>query len=415
MFSELSGPPHVMKGNLLDLEFTMDMDHRKRRRNRTTQSCLNCHTSKRKCDRKRPCQRCIQLGLTGLCVYEVDDPNLRDDPGLDETTKLRNRIAELESLVRELRGKPHPRWADPNYYDGDAGDKWHTRSQKRNQPAKRRRQTPDFGDDNIPSTVAVKVEPISEIQQPCYYRLSPSPPPPPSYTNFGPASSFSPSRIAYDQVDSDSPVSYSPASPTSSGPGYASCGDPGSSGSHNGSGIYSFPEQTHGKPFSRQLSGEATYDGYHHYDESHAGSSCTCLANPATGHSFVGIARQLQGAVNLLQHLPEHSQTSNCGVYKRILELNDILHGGNLPKSNSSYGGFEPQPDQLRSPADSDLMTPLSVTHAAPLSTPTTPHTLQNMQHWEPPHHSGGFNPYFPQVSAVPDSYEKAVVYDVVA
>ncbi|KAF8212474.1 hypothetical protein K438DRAFT_1246551 [Mycena galopus ATCC 62051] len=32
------------------------------------QSCLNCHTSKRKCDRKCPCQRYIQLGLTGLCV-----------------------------------------------------------------------------------------------------------------------------------------------------------------------------------------------------------------------------------------------------------------------------------------------------------------------------------------------------------
>lgn len=29
---------------------------------------------------------------------------LRDDPTLDEPTRLRNRIAELESLVRELRG-----------------------------------------------------------------------------------------------------------------------------------------------------------------------------------------------------------------------------------------------------------------------------------------------------------------------
>jgi hypothetical protein len=29
---------------------------------------------------------------------------LRDDPSLDESTRLRNRIAELESLVRELRG-----------------------------------------------------------------------------------------------------------------------------------------------------------------------------------------------------------------------------------------------------------------------------------------------------------------------
>lgn len=77
-------PVSHLKGEVLDLEFTLDSDHRKRRRNRTTQSCLNCHTSKRKvrrptplspfnpiltfeassqCDRKRPCQRCIQLGL----------------------------------------------------------------------------------------------------------------------------------------------------------------------------------------------------------------------------------------------------------------------------------------------------------------------------------------------------------------
>ena len=32
----------------------------------------------------------------------------RDDPNIDETTRLRNRIAELESLVRELRGRPLP-------------------------------------------------------------------------------------------------------------------------------------------------------------------------------------------------------------------------------------------------------------------------------------------------------------------
>lgn len=37
-----------MKGDLLDFDLSADMDHRKRRRNRTTQSCLNCHTSKRK-------------------------------------------------------------------------------------------------------------------------------------------------------------------------------------------------------------------------------------------------------------------------------------------------------------------------------------------------------------------------------
>ncbi|CAK5281726.1 unnamed protein product [Mycena citricolor] len=47
-------------------------DHRKRRRNRTTQSCLNCHATKRMCDRQRPCSRCSQLGLTSICVYQVN-------------------------------------------------------------------------------------------------------------------------------------------------------------------------------------------------------------------------------------------------------------------------------------------------------------------------------------------------------
>lgn len=42
--------PMQLKGEIIDFEFTLggDVDHRKRRRNRTTQSCLNCHTSKRK-------------------------------------------------------------------------------------------------------------------------------------------------------------------------------------------------------------------------------------------------------------------------------------------------------------------------------------------------------------------------------
>ncbi|KAJ7346687.1 hypothetical protein DFH08DRAFT_701076, partial [Mycena albidolilacea] len=73
-----------------------------RKRNRTTQSCLNCHTTKRMCDRKRPCSRCTQLGLTGLCVYEVDDP-VRKSKFQDEKSRLQNRIAELEGVIREVK------------------------------------------------------------------------------------------------------------------------------------------------------------------------------------------------------------------------------------------------------------------------------------------------------------------------
>ncbi|KAF8510507.1 hypothetical protein BU17DRAFT_55292, partial [Hysterangium stoloniferum] len=83
---------------------SVESNHRKRRRNRMRVSCLNCYASKRKCDRKRPCTRCIKHGLTGLCIYELDDPTARqaDYPNEDELTHLRNRIAELESVIREL-------------------------------------------------------------------------------------------------------------------------------------------------------------------------------------------------------------------------------------------------------------------------------------------------------------------------
>ncbi|KAF9227399.1 hypothetical protein BS17DRAFT_775416 [Gyrodon lividus] len=105
-------------------------DHRKRRRNRTTQSCLNCHTSKRMCDRKRPCGRCTQLGLTGLCVYEVDDPSQRSG-AQDESSRLRKRVAELEGVIRELKNKPHPRWVQSGSSPGEEFEKWHARAQSR--------------------------------------------------------------------------------------------------------------------------------------------------------------------------------------------------------------------------------------------------------------------------------------------
>ncbi|WVF71283.1 hypothetical protein IAT40_006086 [Kwoniella sp. CBS 6097] len=81
------------------------MDHRKRKRNRTIRSCVPCHNHKRKCDRKRPCGRCTALGLTGTCVYEIDETRDMNDPDVAEADRLRRRIAELEQVIRELRQK----------------------------------------------------------------------------------------------------------------------------------------------------------------------------------------------------------------------------------------------------------------------------------------------------------------------
>jgi hypothetical protein len=41
------------------------------------------------------------LSQTGLCVYEVDDPSQRSDVQ-DESSRLRQRVAELEGVIREV-------------------------------------------------------------------------------------------------------------------------------------------------------------------------------------------------------------------------------------------------------------------------------------------------------------------------
>lgn len=98
--------------------------------------------------------------------------------------------------------------------------------------------------------------------------------------------------------------------------------------------------------------------------------------------------------------------------------------GEEPPKSSTSpsfTNGFDSHShsEQLRSPADSDLMTPLSINSSVPgsaLSAPATPHSLQTL-HWDAqPAPTGGYNPYFTtNMSPVADVYAKSAgVYDVV-
>ena len=119
--------------------------------------------------------------------------------------------------------------------------------------------------------------------------------------------------------------------------------------------------------------------------------------------------------------------------------------------SYPTHNGSHTHPhDTLRSPVDSDLMTPLSIaSNVSPLplpgssvsvssvssvSSPPTPHTMSSMSvhcQWEAAHHGGpgggggmtsngggpgsdgGFNPYFSSVGDV--GVYKNVGYDVVA
>ncbi|TYJ55982.1 hypothetical protein B9479_003367 [Cryptococcus floricola] len=116
-----SFPTEATKGEFSDdpmdndeLDVDRKLDHRKRKRNRVIRSCVQCHSHKRKCDRKRPCGRCIALGLTGNCVYEIDEQRDPNDPEVAESDRLRRRVAELEQVVRDLRQKPSARAPAPS-------------------------------------------------------------------------------------------------------------------------------------------------------------------------------------------------------------------------------------------------------------------------------------------------------------
>ncbi|KAF9527516.1 hypothetical protein CPB83DRAFT_907526 [Crepidotus variabilis] len=408
MISPEEFQPLQLKGEIMDLEFTIDTDHRKRRRNRTTQSCLNCHTSKRKCDRKRPCQRCIQLGLTGLCVYEIDDPALRDDPTLDESTRLRNRIAELESLVRELRGKPHPRWAESGFRDGDPNEKWHSRATKCI-PLQKRTSLPQSPTNGQPTDVdprngqattpggrgmqnlLIKTEPATDANS-HLYRFSPSPAPSMRYHSFQQGDLRGSEAHSQSSFDADPRSAYATGA---NGSGYHSTNPTNghySSGTTSNGAVAAAPSNYSdgGSNGAYPLNGSddgnhSTYGEYHRHT-----STCPCRSNPALGMTYMTLSQALQTSLNTLRQYSHHPSNAQCSLLRRINDLNTALHSGldNSPRvsTTTSY-------DSGQTSSDGEIMTPLSAS-----SGPTSFHNgspAVSPQEWN---HlaSAGYNPYFP-------------------
>lgn len=113
---------------------------------------------------------------------------------------------------------------------------------------------------------------------------------------------------------------------------------------------------------------------------------------------------------------------SRLGPFTTASPILSYYSGDNSPKaSNTSpstaYGGGHydtHNAESLRSPVESDLMTPLSLTSSVGITTPATPHSLQVMQ-WG----SDGANHPHPQVNTYfpnPEMYAKQPgPYDVVA
>ncbi|KAK0460983.1 uncharacterized protein EV420DRAFT_1266806 [Desarmillaria tabescens] len=284
-----------------------EVDHRKRRRNRTTQSCLNCHTSKRMasilsldccCDRKRPaCARCTQLGLTGLCVYEVDDPNQRPDTQ-DESSRLLKRVAELEGVIRELKNKPHPRWLQPGCQQ--------TLPEAESSPQNPVSRDSTASDSSMPSSSA----PMKHSDP----RALPSPTSPTYPSTSGLCIDSSPSSQS-SSCFSASPIST--PSPIATPIDEFSCSPVAIGSTSDGldlvSMFMSYPDMIPtddalARPNLDQL--QKTNNGH-----------CGCLYEAANYRALLELSLRLRKAADVLARSPRHHAGSSCSLQRRVLEL----------------------------------------------------------------------------------------------
>lgn len=77
-------------------------------------------------------------------------------------------------------------------------------------------------------------------------------------------------------------------------------------------------------------SGAANGDYYQTYERhvqlDHGSSyTCTCLSNQAAHPILLSMSTQVQSSLELLKRLPEHSGRHNCGIIKRMTELDGAI------------------------------------------------------------------------------------------
>ncbi|KAH0827822.1 hypothetical protein J3R83DRAFT_3447 [Lanmaoa asiatica] len=380
-------------------------DHRKRRRNRTTQSCLNCHTSKRMCDRKRPCGRCTQLGLTGLCVYEVDDPSQRND-AQDESSRLRQRVAELEGVIRELKNKPHPRWTKSGSSPDEEFEKCHGRARSCSASEDSVVEARHQSDPSHPSSTNSNADSDEESldkQTPCLFHQT-------LQTDYLP-SSFSPPPTGSSIPISTSPYYpyfdiHSPSSAPSTGivtpteephlqmqtsvagdqqltndidlaPLFISCPDLLSCDKGTGPADGVFWVNAHNQhvdPRSMKYNHGQLLDGH-----------CGCLNEVASYNVVLELSLRLRKAANILSHSANHRFNTGCPLNQGIVDLDAFATTalGNITTSPNDFG-----PVHLRTRANtapSGLIPPpfstngcIPATHAPAISPPS----LRGLRSW---------------------------------
>ena len=288
-------------------------------------------------------------------MYEIDDPNLRFvhvsrtccDPLPTSTsssllemtlTSTRARVSApallsskvwfASSVVRHTHspssrsnptltcmlftaGKPHPRWADANFCDGDPNEKWHSRASKRppgmRLDLRRQRSTLDQGNASASHT-PIKSEPGDLSHNFTPYRFSPSPD----------SAQASPYQLFPPPTPGSASYQEHAMQYGTNGSGGNSSGE-GSAGSSSYSPYLQPPGAYHS-----DAGADPRYRSQHGSD-SRAEVYCPCHANPNASAGLIALSQQLHGAISIMRGLQEHGGHTPCALSRRIQELWDLL------------------------------------------------------------------------------------------
>jgi hypothetical protein len=209
-------------------------------------------------------------------------------------------------------GKPHPRWADANFCDGDPNEKWHSRASKRppgmRLDLRRQRSSFDVGQGNTSAShTPIKSEP-GDLSQNFPYRFSPSPD----------SAQASPYQLFPPQTPGSASYHDHAMQYGTNGSGGNSSGE-GSAGSSSYSPYLqhpgAYPSDAGADPRYRSQAGS----------DSRAEVYCPCHANPNGSAVLIGLSQQLHGAISIMRGLQEHNGHTPCVLSRRIQELSDLL------------------------------------------------------------------------------------------
>ncbi|KAI0314084.1 hypothetical protein OF83DRAFT_1085889 [Amylostereum chailletii] len=320
-------------------------DHRKRRRNRTTQSCLNCHTSKRMEKAMRT------MHPTWSCSSRLNWPPSSSDAA-DDRARLQKRVAELEGVIRELKNKPHPRWTQQTSVSTEEwarsghGNFLHLPQQRIEEDQDMCRPTTaesgSTSSDGIPTALLRKAS-LSSNAGP------PSPPfgqfldvPPPHFGSpprLSPMSSHSP-LVTTPRSEEGLP-SFVVTSPSSSAMPHE---DPMASFFSYFSDAEGFDGGQFGSVYDGAMHGVAddhmAVSGFCHPEHKSLPVQCGCLMESANYSIVLELSLRLRRAAELLSRHPSHATGGLCLLKQRIHDL-DALTTSTLGNMEMP-GGSEP-------------------------------------------------------------------------